>query len=140
MKIKRLSPLAIVPQYKTPGSAGMDLVSIELREILPGSTKGISIGWAFEIPNGFEGQVRTRSSYALQGLVVANSPGTIDSDYRGEVKVILRNCTQDSIRVRLGDRIAQLVITALHRATPEECDTLSVTGRGCGGFGSTGAR
>ena len=140
MKIKRLSPLAVVPEYKTPGSAGMDLVAIERADVLPGRTKAISIGWAFEIPRGFEGQVRTRSSYAIAGLVVANAPGTIDSDFRGEVKVLLRNCSPTRATVRPGDRVAQLVIASVVSTTVEESDVLSPTERGCGGFGSTGPR
>ena len=128
------------PEYKTPGAAGCDLMSSEDVVVEPGSHKVVSTGLFLEIPRGYECQVRSRSGLAANsGVFVLNSPGTIDSDYRGEVKVILFNTSKDAgFNVRKGDRIAQLVFSRVYQATFEETERLNETKRGEGGFGSTG--
>jgi dUTP pyrophosphatase len=130
-----------LPEPASAGSAGLDLraaVEGEL-EIPPGARALVPTGLVLEIPPGFEGQVRPRSGLALRhGLLVANSPGTIDSDYRGELQVILFNLGQQAFVVRRGDRIAQLVIAAVASVSWAEVELLDGTARGAGGFGSTG--
>jgi len=130
-----------LPEYATPGSSGMDLraaVSAPV-QLLPGTSELIPCGFRIAIPAGFEGQVRPRSGLALKhGIGVLNAPGTIDADYRGEVKVILSNFGPDPFLVRRGDRIAQLVFAAVTRAEWTTDDSLDATGRGDGGFGHTG--
>jgi dUTP pyrophosphatase len=117
----------------------MDLVSNEDLELAPMQRHAVSTGIALELPEGFEGQVRPRSGLALkQGLTCLNSPGTIDSDYRGEVKVLLVNLSTELAKIRRGDRIAQLVIAPVCRATLVEVESLRQSERGGGGFGSTG--
>lgn len=139
VKFKKLTPTAQIPRYMTPGSAGMDLYADHKVYILdPGETATLWTGIAVAIPEGYEGQVRTRSGMVLRGLVVANSPGCVDSDFRGEVGVILHNQSDDPKVVRVGDRIAQLVIAPVERAEIEVVDELDATERGDGGFGSTG--
>lgn len=132
-----------LPAYETTGSAGMDLRAAigdgEVLEIAPGARAAVPTGLVFEIPDGFEGQVRPRSGLALRhGITCLNTPGTIDSDYRGEVKVILINLGTETFRVERGMRIAQLVIAAVASASVEERSHLAGTVRGAGGFGSTG--
>lgn len=132
-----------LPAYETPGSAGMDLraaVSEDAPlEIAPGGRFAVPTGLVMEIPQGFEGQVRPRSGLALKsGITCLNTPGTIDSDYRGEVKVILANLGTDAFTVTRGMRIAQLVIAPVVQARIVMHDSLSETARGAGGFGSTG--
>ena len=132
-----------LPAYETPGSAGMDLraaVSDEAPlEIAPGGRYAVPTGLVMQIPQGFEGQVRPRSGLALKsGITCLNTPGTIDSDYRGEVKVILANLSTDAFTVTRGMRIAQLVIAPVVQVRIAVHDTLSETSRGTGGFGSTG--
>ncbi len=131
-------PEAVVPKYYW-GSAGADLYAV-VNFVVPGrSTVVVSTGIVLEIPDGFEGQVRSRSSLAMSGIVVANSPGTIDADYRGEIMVILRNLTEIDAEFAINDRIAQLVIAPVVRASFECSDKpLSSTRRGTGGFGSSG--
>lgn len=130
-----------LPCYATEGSSGVDLYAAIEDEVLiqPGTWEVIPTGIYVEIPEGYEGQVRSRSGLAKDyGVTVLNSPGTIDSDYRGEVKVILINFGKEPFRVKRGDRIAQLVIVPIVRAVFEEVEELSNTERGEEGFGSTG--
>jgi dUTP pyrophosphatase len=141
LKIRRASPDAALPGYETGGASGMDLRAFIREDIAipPLGRVKIPTGLFVEIPPGYEGQVRPRSGLALRsGLTVLNSPGTIDSDYRGELEVILINLGDESFRVKNGDRIAQMVISPVFRAEIAEAGTLSETQRGGGGFGSTG--
>ena len=132
---------AVIPHYATEGAAGADISAylsapVTLR---PGEYKAIPTGLFMEIPEGYEVQVRPRSGLALKhGITVLNAPGTIDSDYRGEVKVILINHSSEAFTIQDGDRIAQIVIARVHRLPFVEVDDLSATERGEGGFGSTG--
>jgi len=140
VRLRRGPDLLALPRYMTPGSAGMDLLAdIEADVLLPpGGRQLVATGIAVAIPPGFEGQVRPRSGLALRhGLTLLNAPGTIDADYRGEVQVLLANLGNEPARIRRGDRIAQLVIAPVVRATWHETDALSPTDRGAGGFGST---
>lgn len=130
-----------LPAYQTSGSSGMDLRAAIDESVVIGSGEGavIPIGLKMEIPIGYEGQVRTRSGVAAShGLMVLNSPGTIDADYRGEIKVILMNLGGDSVTIDRGDRIAQLVIAPVTRVVVEQVEEVNETTRGEGGFGSTG--
>jgi dUTP pyrophosphatase len=128
-----------LPAYATAGAAGMDVVAAEDLTLEPGARAAVATGFAIAIPDGFEVQVRPRSGLALKhGITCLNTPGTIDSDYRGEVKVILANLGTGPFAVRRGDRIAQLVPAAVTRAAVEEIVALDDTARGAGGFGSTG--
>ena len=128
-----------LPAYATDGAAGMDAVAAEDVTLAPGARHAVATGLALAIPPGFEIQVRPRSGLALKhGITVPNTPGTIDSDYRGELKVILINHGHHPFEVRRGDRIAQLVLAPVTRATWLEVDELDETTRGEGGFGSTG--
>ncbi|MEP3435571.1 MAG: dUTP diphosphatase [Hoeflea sp.] len=132
-----------LPAYETPGSAGMDLRAAVDEdtplEIAPGGRFAVPTGLIMEIPEGFEGQVRPRSGLALKsGVTCLNTPGTIDSDYRGEVKVILANLGAEPFTVTRGMRIAQLVIAPVVQAQVTLHQALGETGRGTGGFGSTG--
>ena len=128
-----------LPAYATPGAAGMDVVAAEALMLAPGARAAVATGFAIAIPTGYEVQVRPRSGLALKnGVTCLNTPGTIDSDYRGEVKVILANLGTDPFVVARGDRIAQLVPAPVQRATMAEVDALDDTARGAGGFGSTG--
>ncbi len=131
----------VIPSYATDGAAGMDLSSASKGtvHIKPGEKKLIPTNLLIEIPKGYEGQVRPRSGLALKhGITVLNSPGTIDSDYRGEVKVLLVNHGDETFEVNYGDRIAQLVIAKYEKAVLKFSDDISETGRGSGGYGSTG--
>jgi dUTP pyrophosphatase len=128
-----------LPVYATDGAAGMDVVSAEDVTIAPGARYAVATGLALAIPPGFEVQVRPRSGLALKhGITVPNTPGTIDSDYRGELKVILINLGAEAFEVRRGDRVAQLVLAPVTRATWQAVEELDETARGEGGFGSTG--
>lgn len=128
-----------LPTYATEGAAGMDVVAAESLTLRTGRNAAIATGLALAIPPGWEVQVRPRSGLALNhGLTVPNAPGTIDSDYRGELKVILRNEGADDFAVKRGERIAQLVLAPVHRVAWAEVDALPDSGRGTGGFGSTG--
>ena len=141
VRFVKLRPRAQTPRYMSSGAAGMDLTSAADTpvEILPGTRAAIPTGLAFEIPEGFEGQVRPRSGLARKlGITLANAPGTIDSDYRGEVVVLLMNLGTERHVVAPGDRIAQLVIAPIVIAELEEAATLAETVRGSGGFGHTG--
>ena len=132
---------SLVPKYQTAGSAGCDLLSSENIIIRPGKRALVSTGLKIEIPTGFEGQVRPRSGLAAKyGVTVLNSPGTIDEDFRGTVKVILLNTGDEDFIVRKGDRIAQLVFSKIFRGTFLKNESgLTNTSRGEGGFGSTGS-
>jgi dUTP pyrophosphatase len=132
-----------LPAYETGGAAGMDLraaVADEAPLVLkPGAREMVPTGLAFAVPAGFEAQVRPRSGLAAKaGITCLNTPGTIDSDYRGEVKVILINLGPEDFTIRRGDRIAQLVIAPVVQAQWQEVADLDETSRGAGGFGSTG--
>ncbi len=128
-----------LPRYETSGSAGMDLRADEAFALAPGERRLVATGLAIELPPGHEGQVRPRSGLAVKhGIAIVNAPGTIDSDYRGEVKVLLVNLGQDPVTFARADRIAQLVIAPVVQARVELVDDLAGTGRGSGGFGSTG--
>lgn len=128
-----------LPAYATAGAAGMDVVAAEDAVLAPGARAAIATGFAIAIPPGYEVQVRPRSGLALKyGVTCLNTPGTIDSDYRGEVKVILANLGDTDFAIARGDRIAQLVPAAVQRAELHEVDELDLTPRGAGGFGSTG--
>jgi len=129
-----------LPRYMTDGAAGMDVrAALEQPiEIAPGARTLVPCGFAIAIPRGYEAQVRPRSGLALKhGLSIPNAPGTIDSDYRGEVAVILVNLGTESVRIATGDRVAQLVIAPVVRAELEEVEELEDTERGAGGFGHT---
>ncbi|WP_374407895.1 dUTP diphosphatase [Pelagerythrobacter sp.] len=128
-----------LPRYATEGAAGMDVVSAEDVKIAPGARHAVATGFAVAIPPGYEIQVRPRSGLALKhGIGVPNTPGTIDSDYRGEVKVILINHGVEPFAIARGDRVAQLVLAPVTRAAWDEVADLDETARGAGGFGSTG--
>jgi len=128
-----------LPAYATAGAAGMDVVSAETLTLAPSARAAVATGFSIAIPEGYEIQVRPRSGLALKhGITCLNTPGTIDSDYRGEVKIILANLGSESFVIARGDRIAQLVPAAVQRAGFSEVDTLDATQRGAGGFGSTG--
>ncbi|HVM39037.1 MAG TPA: dUTP diphosphatase [Sphingomicrobium sp.] len=128
-----------LPAYATPGAAGMDVVAAEDVTIAPGQRHAVATGFAIAIPPGFEVQVRPRSGLALRhGVTCLNTPGTIDEDYRGEVKVILANLGSEPFAVRRGERIAQLVPAPVLKAAFREVEVLEETARGAGGFGSTG--
>lgn len=128
-----------LPSYATEGSAGMDLMAADDYVIPPTDRQVVATGLCMHIPAGYEGQVRSRSGLAKgQGVAVLNSPGTIDSDYRGEVKVLLINHGAEPAIISRGDRIAQLVIAPVEQVMPIEVADLDVTARGDGGFGSTG--
>ncbi len=134
-----------LPAYETADAAGMDLRAAVSDatpcRLAPGDRAAIPTGLSIALPPGFEAQVRPRSGLALKsGVTVLNSPGTIDADYRGEIRVILINHGPEGVTLRRGDRIAQLVIAPVSRATWEEAETLEATVRGAGGFGSTGGR
>jgi len=128
-----------LPAYATAGAAGLDVVAAEELTLAPGARHAVATGFAMAIPEGFEVQVRPRSGLALRhGVTCLNTPGTIDSDYRGEVKVILANLGDEPFAIRRGERIAQLVPAPVQRAAMDEVSDLDNTVRGTGGFGSTG--
>lgn len=130
-----------LPSYATPGSAGLDLVAAVTStvELPPGGRAAVPTGIALALPSHWEAQVRPRSGLALtHGVTVLNSPGTIDSDYRGEVRVILANLGRETVTIARGDRIAQLVVAPVHRIALQCVEALPATARGSGGFGSTG--
>jgi dUTP pyrophosphatase len=128
-----------LPSYASGGAAGLDVVAAESLRLEPGARHAVATGFAIAIPEGHEVQVRPRSGLALKhGITCLNTPGTIDSDYRGEVKVILANLGAEAFEIVRGERIAQLVPAPVLRAGFEEVDELDGTERGAGGFGSTG--
>ena len=127
------------PSYETSGSAGMDLRSNEKITIKTGSTEIIGTGIYIKLPNGYEAQIRSRSGLTAKNqVIVLNSPGTIDSDYIGEIKIILANLSTKDFEVKKGDRIAQMVIAQYEQAWFEDVESLENTDRGTGGLGSTG--
>ena len=135
----RLLEGGTMPRRQTPGSAGFDLAASTDATIEPGGYGLVPTGIALEMPAGFEAQVRPRSGLAARhGIGILNSPGTVDSDYRGEVKVILFNVSREPFRVRRGDRIAQLVFSEVRDVELEQTSDLSPSPRGDGGFGHTG--
>jgi dUTP pyrophosphatase len=130
-----------LPEYRTPGSAGLDLAAAvaEPVRLAPGERRIVPTGLIVEIPEGYEGQVRPRSGLALRhGISMVNAPGTIDSDYRGELGVLLINLGQEPFVIEPGARIAQLVICPVARGRVVEVESLTMTERGSGGYGSTG--
>jgi dUTP diphosphatase len=128
-----------LPQYMSEGAAGLDLFALDETLLAPQERKAVPTGVALAIPNGFEAQVRPRSGLALRhGVTLINSPGTIDSDYRGEIVVLLINLGDRTHRIAAGDRIAQLIIAPVTRVLLEERADLDETTRGSGGFGHTG--
>lgn len=128
-----------LPAYATAHAAGMDVVAAEELTLAPGERHAVATGFAIAIPEGYEVQVRPRSGLALKhGITCLNTPGTIDADYRGEVKVILANLGSEPFAIARGDRIAQLVPAPVQQARFEEVADLDETARGSGGFGSTG--
>ncbi len=130
-----------LPAYATPGAAGMDVVAAEDLDLAPGQRHAVATGFRFAIPQGYEIQVRPRSGLAFKhGISVPNTPGTIDGDYRGELKILLINHGPDPFPIRRGERIAQLVPAAVTVAAFDEVDELEDTHRGHGGFGSTGIK
>ena len=141
--IKRLSKEVTLPKYETDGSSGLDLAAFidKSIEIKPGKSEIIPTGLAVAIPKNFEIQIRPRSGLAAKNQIsVLNTPGTIDADYRGELKVILINLSDKSFIVERGLRIAQMVLCPVAKAKLREVDTLEDTSRGSGGFGSTGVK
>ena len=130
---------SVLPTYQSEGAAGMDLCSTESVELAPLERALVPTGLRVAIPEGFEGQIRPRSGLAIKkGISMVNSPGTIDSDYRGEIKVILINLSSGVVKLERGERIAQLVFCPVARAVLDVVEILKRTGRGEGGFGSTG--
>ena len=128
-----------LPAYATAHAAGMDVVAAEDLDLAPGARHAVATGFAIAIPEGYEVQVRPRSGLALKhGITCLNTPGTIDADYRGEVRVILANLGSEPFPIRRGERIAQLVPAAVQQAAFVEVEELDETVRGNGGFGSTG--
>tara|TARA_B110001454_G_C12460356_1_gene325919 strand:- start:141 stop:602 length:462 start_codon:yes stop_codon:yes gene_type:complete len=143
IEIKRLAHGAglPLPAYATEGAAGMDVVSAEDVTLTPGGRHAVATGFALAIPDGYEIQVRPRSGLALKhGISLPNTPGTIDSDYRGELKIIMINLGDAPFVIQRGDRIAQLVAAPVQLARFAEVEALSDTARGEGGFGSTGVK
>ena len=143
IQIKKLSTSVSTPKYETPGSSGMDIAAhIEENIIInPGEKSLISTGLFVAIPIGYEIQIRPRSGLAAKkNITVLNTPGTIDADYRGEIKVILINLGKEKFTIERGDRIAQMVVCPVIQAELEEVTELSNTERGSGGFGSTGTK
>ena len=141
IRVKRLDHGADLPMpaYATMGAAGMDICAAESLTLRPGKRHAVATGFAFAIPDGYEVQVRPRSGLALKhGITCLNTPGTIDSDYRGEVKVILANLGEEDFVINTGDRIAQIVVAPVTQGIMVEVDALDDTDRGTGGFGSTG--
>jgi len=141
MNFKIVSKSGVLPAYETRGSAGMDIRAFleNPMTLLPGEVKLIPTGLTMELPLGYEAQIRARSGLALKhGIALANGVGTIDSDYRGELGVLLINSGKQPFEINDGDRIAQLIIAKYERITWNEKETLSETERGSGGFGHTG--
>ena len=138
-KLKKLSDNAIVPKYAHVGDAGMDLYSTGEVRIPPMSAKLVHTGIAIALPDGYEAQIRSRSGLALKsGVFVLNSPGTLDSCYRGEIGVILFNTTKNDFYIQSGSRVAQMVLAPITRGEAIVVEDLDETDRGDGGFGSTG--
>lgn len=137
-----------VPIYKTEGAAACDLIANipqndaghDFVSIMPNQVEVIDVGFSMALPSGWEAQIRVRSSLALQGLQVTNSPGTIDSDYRGRIKVIVNSTSKNIIKITHGDRFAQMLIKPVYQIEWQKVDELDSTTRSSGGFGSTGIK
>jgi len=141
IKIKRLNPEAVMPHYVHKGDAGMDVYSTEDVSLAQGEIKLVSTGLSFEIPEQYEIQVRPKSGLALNhGITLTNSPGTLDSCYRGELGVIMQNEGKADYQIKKGEKIAQIVVARYEQAEIKEVEELSETSRGEGGFGSTGLK
>ena len=139
VKVKILNPDAIIPKYQTEEAAGFDLHSVEEKTVKAGEREVIKTGLAVALPKGYELQVRPRSGLALKnGITVLNTPGTVDSDYRWELMVILFNTSKEDFAVKKGERIAQAIIKEILQADFAVVEELDSTERGIGGFGSTG--
>ncbi|MHA2333070.1 MAG: dUTP diphosphatase [Candidatus Hodarchaeales archaeon] len=142
IKVKKLRKDAKLPYYATDGAAGMDLTAPASYSLISDFLIDIPLGIAVEIPVGYEGQIRPRSGLSKEGIVLVNSPSTIDSDYRGELRVLLKNTPENGVcrahKIKKGDRIAQLVVTPVVKCSVREVTELSDTVRGEGRFGSTG--
>ena len=139
LRFKKVHPDAVLPSYAHPSDAGMDLRSVDDLTLAPGQRALVHTGLVMQLPPLYEAQVRPRSGLALKnGVTVLNTPGTIDSGYRGEVGVILINLGQAAFDVRKGDKIAQMVVAPVTQPNIEETDVVDETDRGSGGFGSTG--
>lgn len=140
LRFRKIHPDAVLPSYAHPSDAGMDVRSVDDLVIAPGKRALVHTGLVMLLPPMYEAQVRPRSGLALKsGVTVLNTPGTIDSGYRGEVGVILANFGEADFRVKKGDKIAQIVIAPVTQPTIEETDCMDETDRGTGGFGSTGS-
>jgi len=143
LKIKKLSPDAVLPQYQTPGAAGMDLYALPEKPVLmaPGASALIPTGLAMEVPEGYGAFLFARSGLAVRhGIALSNGVGVVDADYRGEVKVGLVNLSAEAYEIKPGERIAQLVLLPAPQAAVIEAESLGETLRGEGGFGSTGRK
>jgi len=143
IQIKKLSNKALVPKYETSGSSGMDIAAHIKHDmvIVPGDKILVPTGFSLSIPRGYEIQIRPRSGLAAKkGITVLNTPGTIDSDYRGEIKVILINHSKNKFILKNGERIAQMVVCPVVQVSLEEVKELTETDRGISGFGSTGTK
>ncbi len=141
VKLKRTHELAKVPTAGTAGAAGYDLCTVESVFLHPGETVTVDTGWNVEVEPGWEMQVRSRSGLAAKnGVMVLNSPGTIDEDYRGPLKVILHNASSWPLQLHVGDRVAQVLVKPAYRIEFDEVDSLSETARGENGLGSTGVK
>jgi dUTP pyrophosphatase len=141
VELKCLHPEAMVPEYKTEQAAGMDLYACleQALHLTPGQRALVHTGIALALPQGFEAQIRPRSGLALKhGITLVNSPGTIDADYRGEIKIILINHGDASVEIKSGDRIAQMVVAPVTKVCWNQVSELSVTARNENGFGHTG--
>lgn len=139
VKFKKLNPQAVVPSYAHPGDAGADLVAVDTHSLAPLQRLAVPTGLAAEIPQGYEMQIRPKSSLALNhGITLLNTPGTVDAGYRGEIKVILINLGQFVVDITPGQRIAQIVIAPVLQADFVMAENLTNSQRGDGGFGSTG--
>lgn len=140
VRFRKLTATAKTPLYQTRWASGMDLCADGSVSLFPGCSAVVPTGISIELPAGLEGQVRPRSGLAAKyGITVLNAPGTVDADYRGEIKVILLNTSNEIYTVSVGDRIAQLVIAPVVQVSLEEVTELTATDRGDGGLGSTGA-
>ena len=141
IKFKKLCEEAVIPEYQTAGSAGMDIRTIESYKLIPGERKIFQTGLAVAVEDGYEVQVRARSGLSAKcGVTVINGVGTIDADYRGEIGVILINLSQEDFVIEHGERICQMVIAQHATVNWEEVEVLSETDRGAGGFGHTGKK
>ena len=143
IQIKKLSNEVLTPKYETAGSSGMDIAAHIEKDIVlnPGEKTLIPTGFSLSVPRGYEVQIRPRSGLAVKkGITVLNTPGTIDSDYRGEIKVILINLSKNEFSIKNGERIAQMVVCPVKQVIVEEVKELSETDRGMDGFGSTGTK